>query len=65
VKDETIAEGLPSVCGDRCEFEDESLKHKAYQRFEMSQPNELWQMDFMGYLTLSSGERCYPLTVTD
>jgi transposase InsO family protein len=45
--------------------EAERLKHTAYQRFEMSQPNELWQMDFKGYVMLSSGERCYPLTVTD
>jgi transposase InsO family protein len=34
------------------------------QRFERSQPNELWQMDFKGHFALLSG-RCHPLTVLD
>jgi transposase InsO family protein len=43
----------------------ESLKRQAYQRFEMDEPNQLWQMDFKGHFQLSSGGRCHPLTVLD
>jgi transposase InsO family protein len=35
-----------------------------FQRFERSQPNELWQMDFKGHFALATG-RCHPLTVLD
>jgi transposase InsO family protein len=35
-----------------------------YQRFERSEPNELWQMDFKGDFTTGRG-RCHPLTVID
>ena len=45
--------------------EQESLKHKAWTRFEMEQPNDLWQMDFKGHFALENGERCHPLTVLD
>ena len=45
--------------------EAESAKHRAYQRFEMEQPNQLWQMDFKGYFPLIMGGRCHPLTVLD
>ena len=43
-----------------------SLRHeaRAFARFEQSEPNELWQMDFKGHFPLSSG-RCHPLTVLD
>lgn len=44
---------------------EEAQKHKPYQRFERSQPNELWQMDFKGYFALSAGGYCHPLTVLD
>jgi len=46
---------------------DESVKHKAFQRFEREHPNELWQMDFKGYFPLDgmSGKYCHPLTVLD
>ena len=44
--------------------EAESLKHKAWTRFEHSAPNGLWQMDFKGHFALSQG-RCHPLTVLD
>jgi len=37
----------------------------AYGRFERSSPNELWQMDFKGWIALSGGGRCHPLTVVD
>ena len=35
------------------------------QRFEREAPNELWQMDFKGWVTLTGGERCHPLTIID
>lgn len=44
---------------------DESRKHTAWQRFEMDKPNDLWQMDFKGYFSVSAGQRCHPLTVLD
>lgn len=44
---------------------EESGKHTAWQRFEMDKPNDLWQMDFKGHFRVSSGQRCYPLTVLD
>jgi transposase InsO family protein len=43
---------------------DESPKHRALQRFEMEQPNQLWQMDFKGHFAIDAG-RCHPLTVLD
>ena len=36
----------------------------ALQRFERSQPNELWQMDFKGPLRCREG-RCHPLSILD
>jgi transposase InsO family protein len=45
----------------------ERCKHEhpgPLQRFERSQPNELWQMDFKGHFPLTQG-RCHPLTVLD
>jgi transposase InsO family protein len=42
----------------------ESVKHRAFQRFERAAPNELWQMDFKGEFSLPRG-RCYPLTILD
>ena len=35
-----------------------------WQRFEHSEPNELWQMDFKGHFAID-GARCHPLTVLD
>jgi len=37
----------------------------AQQRFEKPAPNLLWQMDFKGWVQLSDGSRCHPLTVLD
>jgi len=37
----------------------------AHLRFEMAEPNQLWQMDFKGHMPLSGGGRCHPLTVVD
>jgi len=36
----------------------------AFARFERTQPNELWQMDFKGHVALHTG-RLHPLTVLD
>lgn len=35
------------------------------QRFERSEPNDLWQMDFKGWFELDNRKRCYPLTALD
>jgi transposase InsO family protein len=35
------------------------------QRFEYPVPNDLWQMDFKGYVPMGAGGRCHPLTVLD
>lgn len=43
----------------------ESQKHTPWQRFEMDQPNDLWQMDFKGDFLMGNGQRCHPLTVLD
>lgn len=37
----------------------------AHQRFEKPAPNLLWQMDFKGWMPLTNGSRCHPLTVLD
>jgi transposase InsO family protein len=42
-----------------------SAPGKAWTRFEKDEPNELWQMDFKGWVKLSGGERCHPLTLLD
>jgi len=42
----------------------EGAKHRAWQRFEHPEPNQLWQMDFKGHFTVTEG-RCHPLTVLD
>jgi transposase InsO family protein len=41
-----------------------SQKSHRWQRFEHSQPNALWQMDFKGHVAMIHG-RCHPLTVLD
>lgn len=48
---------------DRLDAED-AAKHRAFQRFERAEPNELWQMDFKGHFAMTTG-RCHPLTVLD
>lgn len=65
-------EGIPSAktCGNilkRYGFisPEESMKHKAYQRFAREKCNELWQMDFKGDFLLGDGSRCFPLDILD
>lgn len=64
--------GLPSAktCSNilkrnGCIKPEESLKHRAYQRFEQEQCNSLWQTDFKGDFGLLDGSRCYPLDILD
>ena len=38
---------------------------RARLRFEKEAPNLLWQMDFKGWVTLTGGQRCHPLTIID
>jgi transposase InsO family protein len=38
---------------------------RATQRFEKPAPNQLWQMDFKGWIGLADGMRCHPLTMVD
>ena len=45
--------------------EEESEKRRAKIRFERSDPNELWQMDFKGEFKMTNGHWCHPLTVLD
>jgi transposase InsO family protein len=42
----------------------DSVKHRAFQRFEHPNPNQLWQMDFKGHFATQKA-RCHPLTVLD
>ncbi len=44
---------------------EDSLKHQAVKRFERSEPNELWQMDFKGEFKMTNSLWCYPLTALD
>ena len=44
--------------------EEQSVKHKAFTRFEHDLPNQLWQMDFKGHFPIGA-ERCHPLTILD
>jgi transposase InsO family protein len=34
-------------------------------RFEMKAPNQLWQMDFKGWVVLADDKRCHALTIVD
>lgn len=44
---------------------EEARKHAPFKRFEMEQPNDLWQMDFKGEFRVGDGGWCHPLTVLD
>ena len=43
---------------------EEAAKHAPFRRFERSNSNELWQMDFKGEFRIGH-QTCYPLTVLD
>jgi transposase InsO family protein len=38
---------------------------RPFQRFEKEAPNQLWQMDFKGWIPLADGTQCHPLTMVD
>jgi transposase InsO family protein len=42
----------------------QSDKHRPFQRFERTEPNDLWQMDYKGHFATDRG-RCHPLTMLD
>ncbi len=48
-----------------CITKEESLKHKAYVRFEKERCNEMWQTDFKGEFKMQNGRYCYPLDIFD
>lgn len=48
-----------------CISEKESQQRRPYRRFERDAPNELWQMDFKGYIHTVSQTICHPLTLLD
>src|SRR5271157_251752 len=44
--------------------QEEAIKHKPLTRFEAEKPNDLWQMDFKGWIKIQNSQ-CHPLTVLD
>lgn len=42
-----------------------SLAAKHYQRFNKSEPNEMWQADFKGNFKMKNGKKCHPLNILD
>lgn len=48
-----------------CIIPEESVKHKAYIRFEKQRCNEMWQTDFKGEFLTGDGRYCYPLNIFD
>ena len=45
--------------------ESKATAGNAWQRFERDEPNELWQIDYKGWIPVASGGRCHPLTMLD
>jgi transposase InsO family protein len=41
-----------------------SGQHRPFERFERTEPNDLWQMDYKGHFATDSG-RCHALTMLD
>lgn len=46
-------------------MEAEVPPRRDFLRWERSAPNELWQMDFKGWVALTDGSRCHPFGVID
>ena len=38
---------------------------RGWRRFERDGPNELWQIDYKGWIPVAAGGRCHPLTMLD
>ena len=43
----------------------EPVRPRAYCSFERAEPNDLWQMDFKGWFSLTDGQQVHPLGVLD
>ena len=48
-----------------CISKEDSLKHKAFTRFEKERCNEMWQTDFKGEFKMQNGKYCFPLDIFD
>lgn len=48
-----------------CITEEESLKHKAFVRFQKEKCNEMWQTDFKGEFLTKDKNYCFPLDIID
>jgi len=48
-----------------CISKEESLKHRAFTRFEKERCNEMWQTDFKGEFKMRDGKYCFPLDIFD
>lgn len=48
-----------------CISKEESLKRKAFTRFEKERCNEMWQTDFKGEFKMQDGKYCFPLDIFD
>ena len=48
-----------------CISKEESLRHKAFTRFEKERCNEMWQTDFKGEFKMQDGKYCFPLDIFD
>ena len=42
-----------------------SLATVKFQRYEKSEPNEMWQADFKGKFVMQNGQSCHPLNIID
>ena len=36
-----------------------------YKRFEMPEPNDMWQADYKGHFPMRNGQECHPLNILD
>jgi transposase InsO family protein len=60
-----VASTITEILRRHGKLEERRTEHSGpYRRFERSEPNELWQMDFKGHFPVGQG-RCHPLTVLD
>ena len=48
-----------------CITPEESVKHKAFIRFEKENCNDMWQTDFKGEFKMADQKYCYPLNIFD
>ena len=48
-----------------CISKEESLRHKAFTRFEKERCNDMWQTDFKGEFKMVNGKYCFPLDIFD